>query len=64
MKWEGNPVGVVATDGKVYQLAGSLVANNNAKVSQHVAHKVTVTGEVYEKDGMTMLRADDLKMAQ
>ena len=64
VKWEGNPVGVVAADGKVYQLAGGLVAKNNAKVSPHVAHKVTVTGEVYDKDGMTMLRADDLKMAQ
>jgi hypothetical protein len=64
IKWEGNPVGIVAADGKVYQFAGGLVANNNAKASQHVAHKVTVTGEVYEKDGMTMIRADDLKMAQ
>ncbi len=64
IKWEGNPVGIVAADGKVYQLAGGLVANNNAKAAQHVAHKVTVTGEVYEKDGMTMIRADDLTMAQ
>jgi hypothetical protein len=64
VKGEGNPVGIVATDGKVYQFAGGLVANNNAKAAQHVAHKVTVTGEVYEKDGMTMIRADDLKMAQ
>jgi hypothetical protein len=64
VKWEGNPVGIVATDGKVYQFAGGLVANNNAKAGQHVAHKVTVTGEVFEKDGMTMIRADDLKMAQ
>ena len=64
VKWEGNPVGIVATDGKVYQFAGGLVANNNAVASQHVAHKVTVTGEVSVKDGMTMIRADDLKMAQ
>lgn len=64
VKWEGNPVGIVASDGKVYQFAGGLVANNNAVAAQHVAHKVTVTGEVYEKDGMTMIRADDAKMAQ
>ena len=64
VKWEGNPVGVVATDGKVYQFAGGLVANNNAKAAQHLAHKVSVTGDVYEKDGMTMIRADDLRMAQ
>ena len=64
IKWEGNPVGIVATDGKVYQFAGGLVANNNAVASQHIAHKVSVTGEVYEKDGMTMIRADAVKMAQ
>ena len=64
IKWEGNPVGIVATDGKVYQFAGGLVANNNAKASQHIAQKVTVTGEVYEKDGMTMIRAEDLQRAQ
>lgn len=63
VKWEGNPVGIVATDGKVYQFAGGLVANNNAVAAQHLAHTVSVTGEVYEKDGMTMIRADDLKMA-
>ena len=64
IKWEGNPVGLVASDGKVYQFSGGLIANNNAKAGQHVAHKVTVTGEVYEKDGMTMIRANDLQMAQ
>jgi hypothetical protein len=64
VKWEGNPVGLVAADGKVYQFAGGLVANNNAKASPHLAHKVSVDGEIYEKDGMTMIRADDLKMVQ
>lgn len=64
IKWEGNPAGVVAADGKVYQLAGGVVANNNAGVLPHIAHAVSVTGEVYEKDGMTMIRADELKTAQ
>jgi hypothetical protein len=64
IKWEGNPAGVVATDGKLYQLAGGVVANNNAKVLPHIAHTVSVTGDVYEKDGMTMIRADDLKTVQ
>lgn len=61
IKWEGNPAGVVASDGKVYQLAGGVVANNNAKVLPHIAHTVSVTGDVYEKDGMTLIRADELK---
>jgi hypothetical protein len=64
VKWEGNPVGIVASDGKVYQFSGGLVANNNAKASEHLAHTVTVTGEVYQKAGMTMIRADDVQMAQ
>jgi len=64
IKWEGNPAGVVTTDGKVYQLAGGVVANNNARVLPHIAHTVSVTGDVYEKDGMTMIRADDMKAIQ
>jgi hypothetical protein len=64
IRWEGNPAGVVATDGKVYQLAGGVVANNNVKVLPHIAHTVSVTGDVYEKDGMPMIRADELKTVQ
>ena len=64
VKWEGNPVGIVATDGKVYQFAGGLVANNNAKIAPHLAHTVTVTGDVTEKDGMMMLSANDVTMVK
>ena len=64
VKWEGNPVGIVATDGKVYQFAGGLVANNNAKIVPHLAHTVTVTGDVTEKDGMMMLSANDVTMVK
>jgi hypothetical protein len=64
IKWEGNPAGVVAADGKVYQLAGGVTANNNARILPHIAHTVSVTGEVYEKDGMTMIRADELNTVQ
>jgi hypothetical protein len=63
IKWEGNPAGIVAADGKVYQLTGGVVANNNAKVLPHIARKAMVTGEVYDKDGMTMIRADDMGTA-
>ena len=63
IKWEGNPAGIVAADGKVYQLAGGVAANNNAGILPHIAHTVSATGEVYDKDGMTMIRADELKAA-
>jgi len=61
IKWEGNPAGIVAPDGKVYQLAGDVVANNNAKVLPHIAHRVSVTGDIYEKDGMTMIRTNEMR---
>ena len=63
VKWEGNPVGIVTADGKVYQFTGGLTANNNAKIVPHLAHTVTVTGDVTEKDGMAMLSANDVTMA-
>jgi hypothetical protein len=63
VKWEGNPAGIVDANGKVYQLAGDVVANNNARVLPHIARRASVTGEVYEKDGMTMIRADDMRAA-
>ena len=62
VKWEGNPVGLVTADGKVYQFAGDLVANNNAKAVPLLSHTVTVTGDVTEKDGMMMLAASDAKV--
>ena len=62
IKWEGNPAGIVTAEGKAYQLAGALVARNNTEISKHIAHTVTITGNVYEKDGMTMLSADTLTM--
>jgi hypothetical protein len=64
VKYEGQPVGLLTTDGKVYQLAGGLVANNNARIAPHITHTVTVTGEVTEKDGMAMIAAADLTMVK
>ena len=63
-KWWSQPVGLLTADGKLYQLAGGLVADNNAKIAPHVSHTVTITGDVTEKDGMTMLAANDLTMVK
>lgn len=59
VKYEGNPVGIVSEDGKVYQLAGGLVANNNAKVIPLLGQSVTVRGDVTQKAGISVLSADD-----
>jgi hypothetical protein len=61
VKYEGNPVGLVTADGKVYQLAGGLVANNNAKVVPLLSHTVTVTGEVSKKAGIMVISVDEAK---
>jgi hypothetical protein len=62
VKWEGNPAGLLTADGKVYQLTGGLVARNNARVVPLLGHTVTVTGDVYEKNGMMMIAADDARI--
>src|SRR5262245_60242729 len=64
VRWEGQPVGLLAADGKVYQLAGGLVANSNAKIAPHLTHKISVTGEVTEIDGMLTLTSNDLTMVK
>ena len=62
IKWEGNPAGIVTAEGKAYQLTGAVLGKNNLKIADHIAHTVTITGTVSEKDGMTMLSGDTLTM--
>jgi hypothetical protein len=64
VKYEANPVGLVTADGKVYQFAGGLVADNNAKVVPLLSHTVTVTGEVSRKAGIMVISADEVKNAK
>ena len=59
VKYEGNPVGIVTEDGKVYQLAGDIVANNNAKVVPLLSKVVRLTGDVTQKAGISVLKADE-----
>src|SRR6202050_5873543 len=58
---EGFPVGLVATDGKVYQVTGELAAHANAKLIPHIAQTVTITGDVSEKGGTNLIVASDLQ---
>jgi hypothetical protein len=62
VKWNGQPVGLLTADGKLFQLSGGVVADNNAKIAPHVSHTVTITGESAEKHGITVLTASDFKM--
>jgi hypothetical protein len=58
VKWEGMPAAIVASDGKAYQVAGGLAANNNAKIVEFVGQTVTVTGDASEQHGMLIISAD------
>ena len=64
VKYEGNPVGLLTLDGKVYQLAGAVVANNNAKIVPFLGKTVSITGDVTEGRGHILtLTASEAKLA-
>jgi len=61
LKWEGNPPGVLTAAGKVYQLAGPALGENNASAWPLIGKTVSVTGEVVETEGVRILTAHELK---
>ena len=60
----GKPVALLTSDGKVYEIAGGLAANKNAKLVDHMLHTVEITGDVVEKGGKLSISADALKMVK
>ena len=58
----GQPLALLTSDGKVYEIAGGLAENNNAKLIPHLTHTVTVTGDTMESGGKMMIHAADVKM--
>jgi len=58
---EGFPVGILTSDGKVYQVSGDLAAHANAKLVPHIAETVTITGDVSEKGGIAVITSNELK---
>ena len=58
----GRPMALLTSDGKVYEIAGGLAADKNAKLIAHISHTVEVTGDVMDHDGKMMIMADNLKM--
>src|SRR5581483_11395420 len=44
----GKPMAILTSDGKVYEIAGGLAADKNAKIVPHVGHTVEVTGDVMD----------------
>lgn len=60
---EGFPVGLVTSDGKVYQIIGELTAGHQVKLVPYISQTVTITGDVSQQNGMTLLMGKDLKPA-
>ena len=58
----GRPMALLTSDGKVYEIAGGLAADKNAKLVAHVGHTVEITGDVMDHGGSMMITADSLKM--
>ena len=58
----GRPMAILTADGKVYELAGGLAADKNAKIIPHIGHTVEVTGDVMDHGDKMMITADALKM--
>lgn len=58
----GRPMALLTSDGKVYEIAGGLAADKNAKLIAHISHTVEVTGDVMDHGGKMMISADSLKM--
>lgn len=59
---KGSPLALLTSDGKVYEIAGGLAENNNAKLIPHITHTVSITGDTMEMNGKMMIHASDLKM--
>jgi predicted metal-binding protein len=59
---KGMPLALLTKDGKVYTIAGGLAAENNAKLIPHIAHTVSITGDVVTKGTAMTITAAELKM--
>jgi hypothetical protein len=58
----GQPMALLTSDGKVYEISGGLAADKNAKLIAHISHTVEITGDVMNHDGKMMIMGDSLKM--
>lgn len=59
---KGKQVALLTADGKVYEVTGGLAANNNTKLVPHMAHTVSITGDVTSASDKMTISAADLKM--
>jgi hypothetical protein len=58
----GQPLALLTSDGKVYEISGALAADKNAKLIPHISHTVSITGNVMDHGGKMMISSDSVKM--
>jgi hypothetical protein len=58
----GQPLALLTSDGKVYEISGGLAAEKNAKLIPHISHTVSITGDVMDHGGKMMISSDSVKM--
>jgi len=59
---QGNPLALLTADGTVYQIAGELADDKNAKLIPHISHTVEITGDTMGSGDKMMIHASALKM--
>jgi hypothetical protein len=59
----GQAQGILTSDAIYNVASGDYTANNNAKLLEFVAKKVTVTGTVTDKDGQKTIAITSIKLA-
>src|SRR3954470_13599613 len=60
VKYTGMPVGILTAEGRTYEITGTWVANNNAKIAPYITQRVRITGPVSLRDGMPTVNASEL----
>ena len=60
VKYTGMPVGILTAEGRTYEITGTWVANNNAKIAPYITQRVRITGPVSLRDGMPTVNANEL----
>jgi hypothetical protein len=60
---KGEPLAILTSDGKVYEISGMFVADNNAKLVPHLGHTLEMTGATMNHgQGRLMIDGTALKM--
>jgi hypothetical protein len=60
---KGQTLAVVTDNGEVLAITGELTANKHAQLVPHMSHRVTVKGEITDKDGAKVINGTEIRMA-